>query len=337
MSSTLDGTAFVFRPFSESHAGNASELLTKLDPRTDKGISTYEDGILKPHTGVKSLITWNETVPSLAEAPIAPEVPSASEAPEPSADSEIVATVEPEAPAVDTDVDELVETDINGDKNLEHQQEEGHSFSLLHQATPENFAYYMPTYQFNHFPVYQPFYPPALHYFYQPVYQPQLSLPCDIAVAEANRPSWTPEYHKQISPSIERANRVLEEFKVYFRDGRTPDHLMQLRKICFLCRLCEARDLPNSVEGCIAVSSTPFISLFPRLHTSTDLFISLSSSAPFTSMSSTLSMLDVQENKDGISPCQSSARRSNSSNTAEQRRKSAQGGSEKRTHCSRRC
>jgi hypothetical protein len=40
-----------------------------------------------------------------------------------------------------------------------------------------------------------------------------------------------------------------------FGDGRNPDNqLLQLRHICFLCNLCKAEDLPQTVEDCINVS-----------------------------------------------------------------------------------
>ena len=259
MSSTLSATALAFQPFSQSPAGNASELLLTIVCRTNEDIGTYEDGVLRPRKGVTCLIAWKGTTQFITDAPFAADAHIATEIPVPFAEPDELAAVEPAAALVVTDEIDTIETEVTGDDILKFQQDE--ELSLVQPDVTDNFPYHMPLPQmrdlYDQILIAEPPYHPAPQSFHSPTYEPHVTLPCDIAVSEANRPAWNPAYHKAISPSIERANRVVEEFKVYFGDGRYPDHLMQLRKICFLCGLCEAHDLPQSIEGCIAVSSFP--------------------------------------------------------------------------------
>jgi hypothetical protein len=259
MSYTLSATALAFQPFSRSPAGNASELLLTFVCRTNEDIGIYEDGVLRPRKGVTSLIAWKETTPFITDAPFAPDAHVATAAHVPFAESEELAAVEPAAALVVTDEIDTIETEVTGDDILKFQQDE--ELPLVQPYVTDNFPYHMPPPQMqdldNQILIAQPPYYPAPQSFHALKYEPHVTLPCDLAISQANRPAWNPAYHKAISPSIERANRVVEEFKVYFGDGRYPDRLMQLRKICFLCGLCEAHNLPQSIEGCIAVSSFP--------------------------------------------------------------------------------
>ena len=93
---------------------------------------------------------------------------------------------------------------------------------------------------------------------YHQVATPQ---PMSIPASDIRQPRWNPDYHKVISPHVERANRAVEEFRIYFGAGDSANELEQLQKICYLCGIALA-DLPQTEEGCTAVREEPDCSDF---------------------------------------------------------------------------
>jgi hypothetical protein len=252
MVSSLSATAGSFQRLSESPSRNSLDLLISLVCRTNEDIGTYEHGVLKPRKGVSSLITWRENLPFLADAPSSAATHIATDAPVPSSIHDDLATIEPAATPVVTDTAGTIEVDIIDNESFEDRQTEEPAFNQFEQNEQlafdnlqpnahNNYFYYLPPpYQVQNFYPYGPidqslyYAAPAMSFTrpYQPlvtdygpqapvfnpqvpVFAPQVTLACDIAVSEANRPAWDPTYHKAISPSVERANRVVEEFKVY--------------------------------------------------------------------------------------------------------------------------
>ena len=199
----------------QSSASTTESPLSIICRENDE-IGVYEGGVLKPRKGVTSLIAWKEKTPFTRALASATDARHAVITPTPSATPEKDATLQTASPLLGPSANEELQTMIAGGNTLGFHPEP----TLFHYQT-----YALP-------------------------------LPCDIAVAEANRPGWNPAYHKTISPSIERANQVVEEFKVYFGDGRSPELLLvNLQKICILCGLCEASNLPKTSEDCITVRS----------------------------------------------------------------------------------
>lgn len=243
----LSATAPVFQHLPQSSSSNTMELLANIVCRKNEDIGTYEGGVLRPRKGVTSLIAWEKATPLATDAP-----------PAQLAGSDEIAIIESPIPLVGTGMNDISQTQVTNEV-LDYQR--GHDLTIGMDPSDALYVYHYrtPPSQLQDMSeqtsIDQPIYHPAPVSFHPRTYQPGVTLPCDIAVAGVNRPAWNPAYHKAMSPSIERANRVVEEFKIYFGDGRAPDILIQLQKICLLCGLCTAHDLPETRNGCFAVRS----------------------------------------------------------------------------------
>jgi hypothetical protein len=251
MPSLLSALTPAFIP-SSKYSTRTTDLPLAIVCRENKEIGTYEGGVLRPRKDVTSMIAWNENTPFTKVVPSTRNASVHSSSP----DEDI--TVQPPTELIHTATNEPFQTNFTGSDALELHGDGDQMVNMLqapasidrnYQPSAPPFRYFQDQALNNH----QPGYPASALFQYQP-YQPQLS--CDIAVSEAHRPVWNPAYHKAISPSVERANQVVEEFKLYFGDGKSMEVLLTgLQKICLLCGLCEAENPPNTSEACIAVRS----------------------------------------------------------------------------------
>ena len=243
MSSNLSATAAAFTLPTRSSA-NITEPKLIIACRENEEIGTYEDGLLKPRKGVASLIVWKDNAPSTTSIASATNASLSAATPSPFA-----------TPLVDPSAHGFSQTTTAGGDAHKFHQDEGMIFNMVRPDYQHQFlSAQVQDFQEENLVRHQPLHPAFAQYNYQTYGSP---LPCDVAVSEVNRPVWDPAYHKAVSPSIERANQVVEEFKLYFGDGRAPDLLLsQLQKICLLCGLGETNNLPKTSEECTTVRLT---------------------------------------------------------------------------------
>ena len=250
MPSKLSATAPSFSLPSKSSASVAESPIA-IACRENEEIGTYEGGVLKPRKGITSRISWNENVPFATNARSATIEPVAA-SPHEESTSQLVTL-----PA-DTCAHEALQTHITCNDTSSIRHDEDLTFNMVQPDLAQESNYQTSTPQSHglheQFPGDHQLNHQAITHFYPPTYQLHVALPCDVVVSEANRPSWNPAYHRTISPSIERANRVVEEFKLYFGDGRSPELLLKnLQKICVLCGLSKADDMPTTSDECVTV------------------------------------------------------------------------------------
>ena len=250
MPSKLSATATPFA-FPSQPSTSTTNLPLAVVCRKNEDIGTYEGGVLRPRKGVTSLIAWDENTPFTKVAPSANDASVHCSSPDEDAKVQpATQLLHPGITALQANVTSSDAMEIHGDgeSTLDIVQQNAAADHDYQVSLPQfqDFQHQtMNSHQLGH-------QPSAL--FQHHAYYPQL--PCDMAVSELNRPSWNPAYHKAISPSIERANQVVEEFKLYFGDGKTPEMLLdRLQKICLLCGLCEANNPPSTTEACVTVRS----------------------------------------------------------------------------------
>ena len=338
MPSFLSAKAPTFSPRTQPSASN-TEMPLIIACRENEEIGVYKDGVLKPRKDVRSLIAWKEDTPFTTVAASAKDAQLTTVTPVPSASLDEVAVFQSASPMAGPDAIGVSPNTTADGNSLKFHQGEVPTFGMVQPNAPVNHNYQPLSPQFQNFQQqiltnHQPAYYPATGLFQYPAYQ--LQLPSDIAVVEANRPVWNPAYHKVISPSVERANQVVEEFKLYFGDGRVPELLLlNLQKICVLCGLSDTNSLPESSEGCITVrSDLPILaSMFPVANP----HLSNRSWRKSTSMYSILSKPVVQLSKAVVreSRFQPSERPRNSLIIASKKARSAPGGLGRRIPCSR--
>lgn len=329
MPSLLSASTPAFMPSSRSSTSATKQLIV-IVCRENQEIGTYEGGVLRPGKEVTSLIAWD------GHTPFTKVVPPATNASVHSSPRNENTTVQSPIELIHPAGNEPHQTSFSGSGALEFHGDRDRAFNVLQAAAPMDHNYQPSALQFRDFQ-YQHLYNHRLGY---PAYAPfqyhsyQTQLSCDVAISEANRPVWNPDYHKAISPSIERANQVVEEFKIYFGDGKSQELLLpRLQKMCILCGLCKASDLPNTSEECITVRSfSPYLTQLFHLLTP------LCANRFYAKSTSTYLTLSRQ----GVLTSKAEARMSksrpfdhqrNSSTTAKKQGRSAQSGSERQTHC----